>query len=56
MLDHFNASALAQLSIAELHGLLARYRKEAENAQTESGRSVAAAKSEAVNLALSLKL
>lgn len=56
MLDHFNASALAQLSIAELHGLLARYRDEAENAQTESERNVATAKSQAVNLALSLKL
>ena len=56
MLDHFNASALAQLSITELHGLLARYRNEAENAQTESERNVAAAKSQAVKLALSLKL
>ncbi len=56
MLDHFNASALAQLSIAELHGLLARYRNEAENAQTETERSSATAKTQAVKLALSLKL
>ena len=56
MLDHFNASALAQLSIAELHGLLARYRNEAENAHTESERIVAVAKCQAVKLALSLKL
>lgn len=56
MLNHFNASALAQLSIAELHGLHARYRNEAEDAETESDRNVAAAKSQAVKLALSLKL
>lgn len=56
MQDHFNAHALSRMPVAELLGLLARYRDDAQNAQTDAERNVATQKVTAVRLALTLKL
>lgn len=56
MQDHFNTHALSRLAVAELQGLLARYRDDAQNAQTDTERNVATQKVAAIRLALTLQL
>lgn len=56
MQDHFNAHALSRLPVAQLRGLLARYRDDAKNARTDIERNAATQKVAAVRLALMLRL
>lgn len=56
MQDHFNAHALSRLPVAQLQGLLARYRDAIQNAQTDAERNIATQKADAIRLALTLQL
>lgn len=56
MQDHFNAHALSRLPVAQLQGLLARYRDDMQNARNDAERNSAAQKVAAIRLALTLQL
>lgn len=56
MQDHFNAHALSRLAVAQLQGLLARYRDDIQNAQNDAERNIATQKIAAIRLALTLRL
>lgn len=55
MQDHFNAHALSRLPVAQLRGLLARYRDDARNARTDIERNAATQKVATIHRALTLQ-
>ena len=56
MQDDFNAHALSRLPVAQLQGLLARYRDGMQNARNAVERNIATQKVAAIRLALTLRL